>query len=115
MGLINNNDEITYRSEVSRLASWYKVKNLHLNVEKRKEIVVEMVSFTKFLEVHISEDLSTPHHWREKPYNACTSSANFGEHVHHLPSCPPSTVVPWCTVSGPVPVGSRTVSSNRQS
>uniref|UniRef100_A0A8C5DT67 Reverse transcriptase domain-containing protein n=1 Tax=Gouania willdenowi TaxID=441366 RepID=A0A8C5DT67_GOUWI len=77
VGLINNNDESIYRSEVSRLASWCKDNNLHLNVEKTKEIVVdfrrthtqhapltidgaavERVSSTKFLGVHISEDLS---------------------------------------------------------
>uniref|UniRef100_A0A672HXF0 Reverse transcriptase domain-containing protein n=1 Tax=Salarias fasciatus TaxID=181472 RepID=A0A672HXF0_SALFA len=77
VGLINNDDETTYRSEVSRLATWCQDNNLHLNVEKTKEIVVdfrrehsqhapltingaavERVSSTKFLGVHISEDLS---------------------------------------------------------
>lgn len=77
VGLINNNDETNYRSEVSRLATWCKDNNLHLNVEKTKEIVVdfrrgntqhsplilngaavEQVSSTKFLGVHISHDLS---------------------------------------------------------
>ena len=75
-----NNDETNYRSEVSRLATWCKVNNLHLNVEKTKEIVVdfrrvhtqhtpltingpavERMSSTKFLGVHISEDLSWSH------------------------------------------------------
>ena len=77
VGLINNNNETIYRSEVSRLATWCKDNNLHLNVEKTKEIVVdfrrghtqhspliingaavEQVSSTKFLGVHISQDLS---------------------------------------------------------
>ncbi len=74
VGLISNRDETNYRSEVSRLAGWC---NLSLNVEKTKEIVVnfrrvhtqhapltingatvERASSTKFLGVHITEDLS---------------------------------------------------------
>lgn len=77
VGLINKNDEENYRSEVSRLAEWCRDNNLFLNVEKTKEIVVdfrkehtlhapltingatvERVSSTKFLGVHITEDLS---------------------------------------------------------
>ncbi len=72
-----NRDETNYRSEVSRLAGWCSDNNLSLNVEKTKEIVVdfrrvhslhapltingttvERVSSTKFLGVHITEDLS---------------------------------------------------------
>ncbi len=77
VGLISNRDETNYRSEVSRLAGWCRVNNLSLNVEKTKEIVVdfrrvhtqsapltingvtvERASSTKFLGVHITEDLS---------------------------------------------------------
>ncbi len=77
VGLISNRDETNYRSEVSRLARWCSDNNLSLNVEKTKEIVVdfrrvhslhapltingatvERVSSTKFLGVHITEDLS---------------------------------------------------------
>ncbi len=77
VGLISNRDETNYRSEVSRLAGWCSDTNLSLNVEKTKEIVVdfrsvhtqhapltingatvERVSSTKFLGVHITEDLS---------------------------------------------------------
>lgn len=77
VGLISNNDESHYRSEVNRLASWCSHNNLSLNTEKTKEIVVdfrrsrtqhaplsindtvvERVSSTKFLGVHITEDLS---------------------------------------------------------
>ncbi|XP_078740066.1 interferon-induced very large GTPase 1-like [Lampetra fluviatilis] len=80
VGAIKNGDETNYRSEVSRLATWCKDNNLHLNVEKTKEIVVdfrrvhtqhtpltingaavERVRCTKFLGVHISEDLSWSH------------------------------------------------------
>uniref|UniRef100_A0A8C1N2R2 Reverse transcriptase domain-containing protein n=1 Tax=Cyprinus carpio TaxID=7962 RepID=A0A8C1N2R2_CYPCA len=77
VGLISNRDETNYRSEVSCLAGWCSDNNLSLNVEKMKEIVVdfrrahtqhvpltingasvERVSSTKFLGVHITEDLS---------------------------------------------------------
>ncbi|KAL0148027.1 hypothetical protein M9458_056642 [Cirrhinus mrigala] len=77
VGLISKRDETDYRSEVSRLAAWYRDNNLSLNVEKTKEIIVdfrrahtqhapltingasvERVSSTKFLGVHITEDLS---------------------------------------------------------
>ncbi len=77
VGLISNRDKTNYRSEVSRLAGWCSDNNLSLNVEKTKEIVVdfrrvhslhapltingatvERVSSTKFLDVHITEDLS---------------------------------------------------------
>ncbi len=77
VGLISNRDETNYRSEVSRLAGWCRDNNLFLNVEKMKEIVVdfrrvhtqhapltingatvERASSTKFLGVHITEDLS---------------------------------------------------------
>ncbi|KAL0159464.1 hypothetical protein M9458_043189, partial [Cirrhinus mrigala] len=77
VGLISKSDETDYRSEVSRLAVWCRDNNLSLNVEKTKEIVVdfrrahtqhapltingasvERVSSTKFLGVHITEDLS---------------------------------------------------------
>ncbi len=41
VGIISNRDETNYRSEVSRLAGWCSDKNLSLNVEKTKEIVVD--------------------------------------------------------------------------
>uniref|UniRef100_A0A9J8AUK8 Reverse transcriptase domain-containing protein n=2 Tax=Cyprinus carpio TaxID=7962 RepID=A0A9J8AUK8_CYPCA len=77
VGLISNRDETYYRSEVSCLAGWCSDNNLSLNMEKTKEIIVdfrrvhtqnapltingasvERVSSTKFLGVHITEDLS---------------------------------------------------------
>ncbi|KAK0135165.1 putative RNA-directed DNA polymerase from transposon X-element [Merluccius polli] len=77
VGLITKNDETHYRKEVDRLTTWCRDNNLLLNVSKTKEIVVdfrrrhtehppltidgaavERVSSTKFLGVHISEDLS---------------------------------------------------------
>ncbi|XP_037548521.1 uncharacterized protein LOC119425069, partial [Nematolebias whitei] len=77
VGLISNNDETDYRNKVSRLALWCRHNNLSLNVDKTKEIVVdfrkmhaqhapltingttvERVGSTKFLGVHVSEDLS---------------------------------------------------------
>uniref|UniRef100_A0A9J8CAM1 Reverse transcriptase domain-containing protein n=1 Tax=Cyprinus carpio carpio TaxID=630221 RepID=A0A9J8CAM1_CYPCA len=74
VGLISNRYETNYRSEVSRLTGWCSDNNLSLNVEKTKEIVgrvhtqhapltingatVERVRSTKFLGVHITEDIS---------------------------------------------------------
>lgn len=77
VGLITKGDETHYREEVELLTMWCKDNNLLLNVSKTKEIVVnfqrghaqhhpltidgaevERVYSTKFLGVHISEDLS---------------------------------------------------------
>lgn len=77
VGLITEGDETQYRKEVNLLTTWCRNNNLLLNVSKTKEIVVdfrrghtqhrsltidgaavERVSSTKFLGVHISEDLS---------------------------------------------------------
>ncbi len=78
VGLISNNDETHYREEVAQQAEWCGANNLSLNVEKTKEVVldlrrrnsidhppltidsstVERVSSTKFLGVHITEDLT---------------------------------------------------------
>ncbi len=78
VGLISNNDETHYREEVAQLAEWCGANNLSLNVEKTKEVVmdfrrrnstdhppltidsstVERVSSTKFLGMHITEDLT---------------------------------------------------------
>ncbi len=76
VGLISNNDETHYREEVAQLAEC-GANNLSLNVGKTKEVVmdfrrnsvdhppltidsstVERVSSTKFLGVHITEDLT---------------------------------------------------------
>ncbi len=78
VGLISNNDETHYKEEVAQLAEWCGANNLSLNVSKTKEVVVdfrrtnsidhppltidsstvERVSSTKFLGVHIMEDLT---------------------------------------------------------
>ncbi|XP_058613140.1 uncharacterized protein LOC131528177 [Onychostoma macrolepis] len=58
VGLISNNDETHYREEVAQLAKWCGTNNLSLNVSKTKEVVMERVSSTKFLGVHITEDLT---------------------------------------------------------
>ncbi len=78
VGLISNNDETHYREEVAQLAEWCGTNNLSLNLGKTKEVVldfrrrnsidhppltidsstVERVSSTKFLGVHITEDLT---------------------------------------------------------
>ncbi|XP_073725199.1 receptor-type tyrosine-protein phosphatase beta [Misgurnus anguillicaudatus] len=41
IGLISNNDEFAYRSEVSRLESWCAVSNLELNINKTVEMIVD--------------------------------------------------------------------------
>ncbi|KAK3572714.1 hypothetical protein QTP86_006137 [Hemibagrus guttatus] len=75
--LISKNNESAYREEVQRLTAWCKANNLSLNVEKMKEMVVdfrraqsdhsplvingsnmEIVKSTKFLGVHLAEDLT---------------------------------------------------------
>ncbi len=77
VGLISNNDETHYREEVAQLAKWCGANNLSLNVGKTQEVVMdfrrnsvdhppltidsstlERVSSTKFLGVHITEDLT---------------------------------------------------------
>uniref|UniRef100_A0A3B3C8D0 Reverse transcriptase domain-containing protein n=1 Tax=Oryzias melastigma TaxID=30732 RepID=A0A3B3C8D0_ORYME len=77
VGLITKGDETHYRKEVDLLTTWCRDNNLQLNVSKTKEIVVdfqrghtqhlpliidgtavERVTSTKFLGLHISEDLS---------------------------------------------------------
>ncbi|KAI4871457.1 hypothetical protein NFI96_004186 [Prochilodus magdalenae] len=77
VGLINKNDESAYREEVQRLTDWCRTNHLSLNVDKTKEMVVdfrrtrrdhsplhidgstvEIVKSTKFLGVHLAEDLT---------------------------------------------------------
>ncbi|KAI3363606.1 hypothetical protein L3Q82_001242 [Scortum barcoo] len=75
--------ETAYREEVRALTSWCQDNNLHLNVSKTKELIVdfrrrqreehaplssstgptvERVNSFRFLGVHISEDLTWTHH-----------------------------------------------------
>ncbi|KAI5628809.1 gastrula zinc finger protein XlCGF28.1-like [Silurus asotus] len=77
VGLISTNDESAYREEVQRLTAWCGANNLSLNVDKTKEIVVdfsraqsnhspliidgfsvEIVKSTKFLGVHLADNLT---------------------------------------------------------
>ncbi len=77
VGLISNNDETHYREEVAQLVEWCGTNNLYLHVSKTMEVVmdfrrnsvdhppltidsstVERVSSTKFLGMHITEDLT---------------------------------------------------------
>ncbi|KAI3364846.1 hypothetical protein L3Q82_001032 [Scortum barcoo] len=82
IGLITGDDEAAYREEVRALTSWCQDNNLHLNVSKTKELIVdfrrrqreehaplsingttvERVNSFRFLGVHISEDLTWTHH-----------------------------------------------------
>ncbi len=105
VGLISNNDETHYREEV---AEWCGTNNLFLNVEKTKEVVmdfrrnsvdhppltiesstVERVSSTKFLGVHITEDLT----WTTNTMSL-SKKAQQRLHVSHHPSSPHSTGAP---------------------
>ncbi len=126
VGLISNNDETHYREEVAQLAEWCGANNLSLNVEKTKEVVldfrrrnstdhppltidsstVERVSSTKFLGVHITEDLTwtTKHHVTlqegttaptlSPPAEKSKSPTTRKEQVSHHPSSPHSTGAP---------------------
>ncbi len=103
VGLISNNDETHYREEVAQLAEWCGANNLSLNVEKTKEVVldfrrrnsidhppltidcstVERVSSTKFLGVHITEDLT----WTlaaHEPHLTMSLSKKAQQHLHFL-------------------------------
>ena len=40
LGLINNNNEISYMSKVSKFVQWCNINYLQLNVNKTKEIVI---------------------------------------------------------------------------
>lgn len=52
VGLIRNNDHHAYREEVEQLVNWCGRNDLILNVDKTKEIIVDLVEVvrsTKFL------------------------------------------------------------------
>uniref|UniRef100_A0A4W6DNS9 Reverse transcriptase domain-containing protein n=1 Tax=Lates calcarifer TaxID=8187 RepID=A0A4W6DNS9_LATCA len=77
VGLIRDDNDLAYREEVEQLVDWCKDNSLILNVDKTKELIVdfrenqpshapllinnktvEVVSSTKFLGVHITDDLT---------------------------------------------------------
>ncbi|KAI5621838.1 gastrula zinc finger protein XlCGF28.1-like [Silurus asotus] len=77
VGLISKNDESAYREKVQRLTAWCGANNLSLNLDKTKEMVVdfrraqsdqspliidgssvEIVKSTKFLGVHLADNLT---------------------------------------------------------
>uniref|UniRef100_A0A3Q2ZZP0 Reverse transcriptase domain-containing protein n=1 Tax=Kryptolebias marmoratus TaxID=37003 RepID=A0A3Q2ZZP0_KRYMA len=77
VGLITDDNDLDYREEVEQLVVWCRENSLILNVDKTKEMIVdfrknrpshapllinssavEVVSSTKFLGVHITNDLS---------------------------------------------------------
>ncbi|KAK3530964.1 hypothetical protein QTP70_007265 [Hemibagrus guttatus] len=76
-GLISKNDESAYREQVQCLTAWCKANSLSLNFDKTKEMVVdfrraqsdhsllfidgspvEIIKSTKFLGLHLTEDLT---------------------------------------------------------
>lgn len=75
VGLIRDNNKMAWRDEVKYLWHWCRINNLVLKINKTKEImdfrrprlhtpilinntVMEVVSGTKFLGVHINDNLS---------------------------------------------------------
>ncbi len=81
VGLIQDNDELAYREEVSHLVDWCRTNNLVLNLDKTKEVIVdfrkhqpthtpllinskevEIVTSTKFLGAHVTNTLSWSNH-----------------------------------------------------
>ncbi|KAI5085675.1 gastrula zinc finger protein XlCGF28.1-like, partial [Silurus meridionalis] len=82
VGLINNNDEPAYLQEVKNLERWCQENNLLLNVSKTKELIVDLstkrersyqpinisgtpverVDSFRYLDVHITQDLSCSCH-----------------------------------------------------
>ncbi|KAI4885370.1 hypothetical protein NFI96_008195 [Prochilodus magdalenae] len=116
VGLINKNDESAYREEVQRLTDWCRTNNLSLNVDKTKEMfvdfrrtrrdhspihidgsTVEIVNSTKFLGVHLAEDLT----WSlntstitKKAQQRLYFLRRLRKKISHLPSSPPSTEEP---------------------
>ena len=99
VGFITKDDETHYRKEVNLLTTWCKDNNLLLNVSKTKEIVadfrrghtqhppltingaaVERVSSTKFLGVHISEDLF----WTTSIASLAKTAQRRSSPTHHV-------------------------------
>ncbi len=95
-----------YRDEVAQLAEWCGANNLSLNVGKTKEVVmdfrrnsvdnppltidsstVERVSSTKFLGVHITENLT----WTT---NTMSLSKKAQQHLHFLPQVKRASLPP---------------------
>ncbi|XP_076849711.1 uncharacterized protein LOC143497938 [Brachyhypopomus gauderio] len=93
LGLISKGDESAYREEVQRLTDWCKDNNLHLNVDKTNEMVVdfrrarqshsplnidgssvEIVKSTKFLGVHLAENLTWTLNTSRTPANTSSTA-----------------------------------------
>lgn len=43
VGLITNNDETAYREEVRALGVWCQENNVSLNVNKKKEMIMDLI------------------------------------------------------------------------
>ncbi len=107
---LGNRDETNYRSEVSRLAGWCRGQQSLSDVKKTKEIVVdfrkvhtqhapltingatvERASSTKFLGVHITENLSWTNkhlqHWPRKHSTVLYFLRKFRRARAPAPSC----------------------------
>ena len=84
MGLVSENDETSYRHEITKFVNWCQNNNLVLNVKKTKEMIfdfrkkrndivplnileenVDIVAEYKYLGVHIDNDMSWETHVRK--------------------------------------------------
>ncbi|KAI4883782.1 hypothetical protein NFI96_030485, partial [Prochilodus magdalenae] len=95
----SNNDDLAYREEVKQLIAWCESNNLSLNVDKTKELTVdfkrkhtvhtpltihsntvESMKSTKFLRVHIADDLTWTTH-TTLPCQEGTAAPSLPPHI----------------------------------
>ncbi|KAI3367377.1 hypothetical protein L3Q82_026182 [Scortum barcoo] len=74
IGLITGNDETTYREEVRALTSWCQDNNLHLNVSKTKELIVDFRRRQR-------EEHAPPLHQRDYGGRRVSSFRFLGVHI----------------------------------
>ena len=103
IGCITGGDEATYRREVASLVSWCEDNNLTLNLDKTKEMMVDMrkkrrphqplyireleverVSSFKYLGIHISYDLTWSFNTTQLVKRAQQPMAVFSEEAEEV-------------------------------
>ncbi len=88
IGLITDNDETTYREEVSTLTKWCQVNHLSLNIDKAKQLVVD---FRRQSRVHTPTQMQC---WR-RHISASSSWDGWGSLEWAPASSDPSTPALW--------------------